>query len=107
PPRAAEGNFEKEWPKVQNLAAMLKKLEPFIMSDHPAKILMKEQVVAAKLQSNTGKKVIIVCSVGPGKCEADLTLDGEFHSEYGRTLRAGNQWHFNGEDISSDLLFEK
>ena len=107
PPRAAEGNFEKEWPKVQNLAAMLKKLEPFIMSDQPAKLLMKEQVVAAELQSNDGKKVVMVCSVGPGKCTADLNLDGEFHSEYGRSVRVGNTWRFSGEDISSDILFEK
>ncbi len=106
-PRAAEGNFEKEWPKVRNLAAMLKRLEPFIMSDHPVKILIKEQVVAAELRNNSGKRVLIVCSIGPGKCEAELNLDGEFHSEYGRTVRVGNTWLFNGEHISSDLLLEK
>lgn len=107
PPRAASGNFEKEWPKVKNLVAMLKKLEPYILSDHPAKILIKQQVVAAELQNNSGKRVVIFCSVGPGKCEADLILDGEFHSEYGRSVRKNGKWHFSGEDISSDILFEK
>lgn len=107
PPRSAAGNFETEWPKVRNLVAMLKKLEPFIMSGQPAEILLKGPVVAAELRNSAGKRAVIICSVGPGKATASLRLDGDFQPAYGRTGREGDLWLFAGEDISSDILFEK
>ncbi len=100
-------NFSKEWPKVKNVVAMLKTLEPYIMSEYPAELLQEGNVVAARLRNSDGKSVILISSIGPGPSTAELKLTGKYRSEYGRTTVQNGTWTFQGEDISSDLLFEE
>lgn len=107
PPRMPEGNFEKEWPKIKRIVALMKRLEPYIMSGEEPVILRKNEIVAAELRNSEGRKAILICSVGPGKCRAELKLKGKFRSEYGRTKQDGDVLIFEGEDISSDVLWQE
>ncbi len=100
-------NYTREWPKVKNVVAMLKTLEPYIMSEYPVELLEEGEVVAARLRDSSGKSAILVCSIGPGPAVASLKLEGNFRSQYGRTAKQAGAWVFKGEDISSDLLFEE
>lgn len=100
-------NFAKEWAKFKNVISMLKTLEPYIMSEYQPELLLEGNVVAARLRNSDGKSTILVCSIGPGPATARLKLAGDYHSVYGRTTNQGSNWTFKGEDISSDLLFEK
>lgn len=61
-------------------------------------ILRKNEIVAAELRNSEGRKAILICSVDPGKCRAELKLKGKFRSEYGRTKQDGDVLIFEGED---------
>lgn len=100
-------NFAKEWPKVKNVVAMLKTLEPYIMSEHPAELLSEGEVVAARLRNGDGKSAVLICAIGPDSVNTEFKLDGDYRSLYGRTVRQDGVWKFSGEGISSDILIEQ
>ena len=106
PPRMPEGNFEKEWPKVKRITALLKRLEPYLMNEESPRILRDGNLVAAECRNPDGKRAVILCSIGPENCREALPLRGSFRSEFGRTRRAGGQWIFEGKGICSDVLWE-
>jgi hypothetical protein len=102
-----KGNFEAEWMKMKNIAAMLKILEPYILSARPAEILSEGKVTAARLYNDGGKAAILICATGPDSADATFKLDGNYRSLYGRTVLQDGAWKFTGEGISSDLLLEQ
>ena len=103
-----KGNFAKEWPKFKRVTAMLRELEPYILSEHPVERLSEGKVVAARLRNAEGKSVILIVGVGPEEASAELKLEtGKFRSRYGRAAEKDGKWIFQGKGICSDLLFEK
>ena len=103
-----KGNFAKEWPKFKRVTAMLRELEPYILSEHPVERLSEGKVVAARLRNAEGKSVILIVGVGPEEAVKELKLEtGKFRSRYGRAVEKDGKWIFRGKGICSDLLFEK
>ncbi len=101
-------NFAKEWAKVKNVAAVLRSLEPYIMSEYPAELLAEGDAVAARLRNTDGKSVIVICGIGPGASSVKLKLGNRsFRSKYGYTAERNGEWVFQGSGICSDLLFEE
>ncbi len=100
-------NFKTEWPKVKNVTAVLKTLEPYILSAHPGELLQEGAVVVARLRNDGGKAAVLISAIGPGAATARLKLDGSYRSLYGRTVQQGGEWVFTGAGISSDILIEQ
>jgi hypothetical protein len=104
--------FSKNWPKIKNVAAILKKLTPFIMSDHDHKILplqsVKGKVKAGEFRNNNGKQCILITAEGPGLAECVISSNKNLKSLFGHTTQNDKgKYLFKGNNISSDVLIEE
>ena len=90
---------------------MLKKMEPCLMSACEPRILAltgDDGMAEAKLfRGGRGKRMVSLCTGGPGKAAVQFRLDGSFHSEYGHCAAQGPVWRFTAGDIAADILFER
>ncbi|MGN0870036.1 MAG: carbohydrate binding domain-containing protein [Victivallales bacterium] len=104
-------HFDRQWPKVRSVVTEMKKLEPFIISSHPAVELPVHckagKVRAFQLTSEDGGKAILVCSIQAGPSKAVWKLSGSWHSLHGKTTFDGRNAEFAGNSIDSDVLLEK
>jgi len=104
--------FARRWPAICKMANLLKKLEPFILSDQkPESVAIKVvsgDVAAQKFIDNQGNIKVLIAAVGPGKAEAILSnLPAGLISESNRTQFSNNSYTFTDNDISYDILSSK
>ena len=108
----APGYFERRWKEVKQVAAMLKELEPYLLSDHDAQNL-KLQIRSGKLKgaafkNGQGKTAVLITAEGPGPADGTFVSTLKLRSKYGKTVPAGNgTYRFSGTDICGDLLIEE
>ena len=101
--------FKKRWPQVCRIARNLRKLEPFILSDIPPEQLpvktISGEVYAARFDDGHGAQRVLICGIGPGIAEAEITLPPGFHSLTGKTVNSNTgSYIFRGKNICSDIL---
>ena len=106
------GSFEREWDKVKKMVAVMKELEPFILSTAkaPAVTVKSEpagSVHAAAMCDEKGNLRIIVVGVG-GKTRAAITVDDKrpLRSKFGLTKRLSDgRYEFLADKVNSDILY--
>lgn len=104
--------FERRWPEICRVAAILKNLEPFIMADTSGPSVTIESIqgiVRARcLSDDSGHFRLIVTGNGPKTSEAIISLPEQFdffQSTTGNTENLGHgRYRFTGKNISCDLL---
>ncbi len=114
PPVQTQADFDRRWTEVCRVGAMLKELEPFLLSNKPAQkveIKVEKGMVEAKaFFDDQGNVRIIIAGVGPGKASAVITstVPMQLKSIYGNCVSLGNnRYRFTGNDICSDILSGK
>lgn len=106
------GSFEREWGKVKEMAAVMKELEPFIMSTAAApkvkvKAFPENSVHAGAMSDENGNLRIIAVGLG-GKTRAVITVreTRPLRSKYGLTKRIGpGKYEFTADKVNSDILY--
>ena len=100
--------FPRNFAKMKKIAATMKTLEPYLLSvsetvEVPlAKVSGK--VLATKHYDDNQNPCILITAEGPGPAEAVLQLEGNYRSLFNRTECHDGEYHFQGENISSDML---
>ena len=97
------GAFAREWPKVVRTVALLKQLEPYIMSRRKIEFLPVEQtgkgvVKAAVLTADDGRRVVIMIA-------ADENASGKVGLPDG--ISGSRTFRFAPGAIDAVVLFEK
>ena len=106
------GSFEREWAKVKKMVAVMKELEPFILSTaRPPAVTVKTMpagaVQAAAMRDEKGNLRVIIVGVG-GQTRAIIKVDDKrpLRSRFGLTRRIGNgQYEFLADKVNSDILY--
>ncbi len=105
-----DGNTEDNQKTIKDGIGMLRKLEPFLLSGQPVKILpvnvRQGDIRAWEFSDGSGNRRIAVVALGPGPAEAEITVDRpeQFKSQYGKTLLKNGKLSFKADNIDSDLL---
>ncbi|MBE6356548.1 MAG: hypothetical protein E7058_05495 [Lentisphaerae bacterium] len=111
PEKHFPGYYKRRWPEAKQVASMLKNIAPYLLSDHDPQELKftgdTGRIQAKIFRDDRGKRIVLICSEGPGKNTARFQLDGKFKSAYNHTVENNGFWNFTGEDISADILFEE
>ena len=107
-------DFDRRWSEICRVGALLRELEPFLLSSRPTEPVQVAagtgQVLARSLVSDAGKRCVLVAGVGPGESKATLKLDPglKFKARFGLASSAGQgAWTFSGMDICADILEEQ
>ncbi|MBN1554813.1 MAG: hypothetical protein JXA11_08705 [Phycisphaerae bacterium] len=111
PPAQTPDDLERRWQDICRVAAMLRNLEPFLLSDVEApavKIDVKQgNVKAREFRDKKGNVRVLITGIGPGQAEAVITTTAPMNlrSLYGRCKSLGDgKYRFTGTDICSDIL---
>jgi len=105
------GHSAEQWERICKTVAILKELEPFIMSVEKAPEITIEKsrgngVEAAAFKWGDKIRVMVV-AIGPGTASAELVIPGyaSLRSRSGRTKSlGGGRYLFEGEHVVSDIL---
>ena len=101
-------NEAKQWANVVDSVAMLKKLEPFIMSDHiPEVIVDNGKELAGVLRSDSGRKIVIAVRTDFGRSQLPLDAGEKYILLDGSAEFINGKWVFTGKDIDFCILAEK
>ncbi len=102
---------ERRWPEVCRVAELAAELGDYVLGDEPGvKFSLKQTtgtVRAASFKADDGREAVLIAAAGPRKSAAELTLQGNWKSRYGKTVRRGNVWIFSGENIDGDALIKE
>ncbi len=106
------GAFEREWNKVREMTAVMKELEPFIMSIETApevnvKAFPENSVHASAMSDDNGNLRLIIVGLG-GKTRGLITVNDTrpLRSKYGLTKRiAPGKYEFTADKVNSDVLY--
>lgn len=101
-------NEEKQWKNTCAAVAMLKKIEPFILSDHAPEIIVDTPMeTAAKLRSDTGEKIVIAVRKNFGISKLPLPCGKDYVLADGQAEFHQGKWYFTGRDVDFCILQEK
>lgn len=101
-------NEEKQWRNTVSAVSMIKKLEPFILTDTPPETIIDNALeTAAKLRSGSGKNIIIAVRKNLGKSRLPLPCGSSYTLIDGSAEFSGNNWFFTGKDADFCILREK
>ena len=101
-------NEAKQWKNVCAAVAMLKKIEPFILSDHaPETIVDNNLEVIAKLRSDNGGKLVIAVRKNFGASKLLLPCGKNYTLIDGKAEFYRGKWYFTGEDVDFCILREE
>ena len=100
------------WPRVEEAAKVIKKLEPFIMSiENAGQITIKSTAGSVRIRTFTTNGRIAVVLVGikdkPNTGIGKLPSDRKFTSLYGKTEIKGNEFTFKSSGVSYDVLISE
>ncbi len=103
-----DGDTAANLDAVKKGIAMLRALEPFLLSERPVEKLalkaVKGDVKAWRFTDDNGKSKVVIVALGPGEAEAEFELPEGFRSEYGQSTLQNNKWLFKAQDVDSDIL---
>jgi hypothetical protein len=104
--------FVKNWAKVKSVASALKSLESYLLSDHeqqPIKLAdVKGSVNASEFINNEGKSCVIIAAGKLEKSSCIINSNKKYKSQFGNTkISKDGKYLFEGQNISSDILFEQ
>ena len=105
------GISEKRWAMAAELAAMLRKLEPFLMGIRKVPAIgiaadKKENLSLRAFAADDGTLCIPAVSFGPVRAIISVPPGMKFRSEYGRFRKLPDgRWQFNADGMDSDILF--
>ena len=109
--KLAPGRRDTEWSKVCRMVEVLKKIEPYLMSGHPAERIRIESRIHAQARGFADEqgKYCAVIAATDRNAKLTFTVPGKhLVSLFGRTRDLGNsRYEFNAPEIASDVLFEK
>ena len=101
-------NEAKQWANVVAAVAMLKKIEPYIMSDHAPEIIVDNgKELAGVLCNDNGKKILIAVRSDFGKSQLPLNVGENYMLLDGNAEFSNGKWSFTGKDIDFCILAEK
>jgi hypothetical protein len=103
--------FKKAFARMKEVSAAMRKLEPFVISEHSIETLKPQnvsgKVMATLHKNNDGKRCVVITAEGPGNASAELVLPGRFKSVFGKTVFRNGKYIFKASNISSDMLLEE
>ena len=105
-----DGDTAENLKTVQEGIAMLRELEPFLLSGKPIKKLpvkaVKGDIRAWEFSDNGGGRRIAVLALGPGPAEAEITVGSpeKLKSVYGKSVLKNGKWLFRAENIDCDII---
>ena len=105
-----DGDTAENLKTVQEGIAMLRELEPFLLSGKPIKRLpvkaVKGDIRAWEFSDNGGGRRIAVLALGPGSAEAEITVGSpeKLKSVYGKSVLKNGKWLFRAENIDCDII---
>ncbi|MBO5667855.1 MAG: hypothetical protein J6S43_01890 [Lentisphaeria bacterium] len=109
------GYMKTHMPNYYASVRVLRKAEPYIMGinkSRPVQNLQstnKNDIHAAILQADNGKKCVIICNSGIKDVKAVFSVGktaGKFKSEFGRTREiAPGKFEFTAKGVQADILF--
>jgi len=101
-------NEAAQWSNTVAAVAMLKKLEPFILSGVSPEILVDNGTeLAARMRDGNGKTIVIAVRTDFGKSQLILPAGKNYILLDGNAEFAGENWQFNGNDIDFCILMVK
>lgn len=101
-------NEAKQWANVTAAVAMLKKIEPFIMSERVPEIIVDNgKELAAKLFDDKGNSIMIAVRADFGESKLALPCNKDYTLLDGSAELAGDKWIFTGKDIDFCILARK
>lgn len=106
------GSGEENWSRVTPVVALLRELEPFLLSEETApefqvKSIAPQKIGAAAWKAGDEIRVAITGN-GPGKAAATITIPGypELRSRYGLTENlGGGKYRFKCDAVNADVLY--
>ena len=106
------GDFEKQWPGLCRVVAMMNEFAPFALGDEPG---MKLNVVKQSgdpvfrsFRSDDGRDAVAIVSPGGKKCELTLRLPGKWKSTTGKAqMNPDGSARFAADAISCDILYRE
>ena len=113
PPLEPQEVFANRWHDIVQVAQLLQRLEPFIVSDYDSEPV-EAQVLQGKAElrafrDNSGQTCLLSSAIGPGPVAVRFSPKVKnLRSLYGRSrIQPDGSWLFEGKDLVSDVLFEK
>ncbi len=113
PPLEPPEVFANRWHDVVEVATLLQRLAPFLLSDHDSEPveaeLLRGEAELREFTDDDGRRCILVSAIGPGPVAVRFKpkVSG-MRSLYGRSReQADGSWLFEGEDLASDVLLGK
>lgn len=105
------GSSAGEWSKLVDTAAMLRRLEPWLLSGEkaPAAVSSDPRLRVASF-SHQGKCAVLLCSPGIDGVSATVRIDGKplLRSLYGLTVRnADGEYVFKSKGVGGDILIQE
>ena len=101
-------NEAVQWENTVAAAAMLKRLESFIISDHIPEIIVDNGPESVGiLRNDNGKKIFIAVRSDSGKSQLPLAAGEEYILLDGSAEFIDGKWFFTGKDIDFCILAEK
>lgn len=101
-------NEAEQWKNICSAVAMLKKIEPFILSDHAAETVVDNDLeVIAKLRRGNGGKLVVAVRKNLGASKLPLPCGRNYTLIDGKAEFFRDQWYFTGEDVDFCILQEK
>ena len=111
PPVEPPEVFANRWHDIVEVARLLERLAPFLLSDRDSEPVAAEVIQGAaelrKFTDQAGRICVLVAAVGPGPVAVRFTPGvAGLKSLYGRCReQPDGSWRFEGEDLASDVLF--
>lgn len=103
-----DGDTKENLETVRSGLAMIKSLEPFVLSDMPpAELKVKNlegRTRAWRFQDGKGNSRLVFVSFDKGSNQAEISLDGKWKSLYGKTRGEAGKLIFQAAGPDSDLL---
>ncbi|MBE6390275.1 MAG: hypothetical protein E7043_08925 [Lentisphaerae bacterium] len=101
-------NCDKQWENTVAAVAMLKKLEPFILSTSAPEIITDNgKELVAGFRNDEGKKALVAVRTDLGESNLVLPVQRDYQLIDGCAVSDGKNWVFTGKDIDFCILMER